>query len=219
MRQFILGLACLCYLFLLSASIPCAADEKKDAPEKTLPEYYPLQVGNQWSYKVKVVGIDTTMVTRIAKIETIKDQPYARLEAELNGKVVATENLRKTKKGIIRLRTNDIEAEPPFLLLKLPAKPGDKWEGTFTAKGEKCKFHSEIFAEETIAVPAGKFKALRVSILLYQRKMIINSTYWFARGIGFVKQTVDTPGEKASDGFNITLELEKYKIVQQKKGK
>jgi len=171
------GLQLLCFFFL-TAPVLCAGDEKKDLPEKALPEYYPLQVGNQWTYKVKSMGLDSTMVSRIAKIETIKDQPYARLEAVIGGRVTATEHLRETDKGIIRLRTNDFEADPPLLLLKYPIKLGDKWGEVFTVKDQKWKYNSENHGEETVEVPAGKFKALRVGILLQEDERLIHTTYW-----------------------------------------
>src|SRR5579859_2474854 len=97
--------------FLLAAGVSGAGGNKKAAPN---PDYYPIQVGNQWNYKLNVNGKELTMITRIAKIETIKDQPYARLEAEVGGKVTATEHLRHSAEGLIRLRTNDFEADPPL---------------------------------------------------------------------------------------------------------
>jgi hypothetical protein len=150
------------------------------------------------------------MITRIARIEAIKKQPAAVLEAEVNGKVTATEALRWTGKGLVRLRTNAIESSPPLLLLKLPVKAGDKWEGEFEADGKKATYTAET-REETVEVPAGKFKTMRVAIRLKEGEMVVYTTYWFVRGVGFVQQTVEAAG------LNISIKLEKYKV--QKKGK
>jgi len=188
--------------FLLSATVSIAGGDKKG---KEAPDYYPLQVGNQWNYKLDVNGKEIAMITRIAKIETIKDQPYARLEAEVMGKVTATEHLRKTDKGVIRLRTNTIEADPPLLLIKTPLKAGDKWGGEFTADGKQAKYETRV-SEEMVKVPAGRFKTMKVAIRLQEGGTVVNTTYWFAAGIGFVKQTVEAPS------LNISIELEKYKL-------
>jgi hypothetical protein len=192
---------------LLTAAVSGAGDNKKPAQS---PDYYPLQVGNQWNYKLIVNDKkEVTMITRIAKMETIKDQPYFRLEAEVNGRIAATEHLRHSDKGLIRLRTNDFEADPPILLIKKGAKPGDKWGGTITVAGKKSKYES-VAAEDMVKVPAGRFKTLRVAIRLEEGANVVNTTYWFAPGVGFVKQTVEAPG------LNINIELEKYKVAVKK---
>jgi hypothetical protein len=187
--------------FFLSATVSLAGGKKGQEG----PDYYPLQVGNQWNFKLDVNGKEAAIIMRIAKIETIKEQPYARLEAEVMGKVTATEHLRKTDKGLIRLRTNTIEVDPPLLLLKYPVKAGDKWQGAFTADGKNAKYESHV-TEEMVKVPAGRFKAMRVAIRIEEGTMMANTTYWFAPGIGIVKQTVEAPG------LTMTMELEKYKL-------
>ncbi len=65
--------------------------------------------------------------------------------------------------------------------------------------------------EETVEVPAGKFKTIRVDIKLEENGQQVDITYWFAQDVGFVKQTVDAAG--AFFTF-FTLELEK---LEQKK--
>jgi hypothetical protein len=189
--------------FFLAGGLSGAGEKQKE-PKKT-PDYYPLQVGNQWNYKLDVNGKDVAMITRIAKIETVDGQPYARLEAEVGGKVTATEHLRKTDKGLIRLKTNDFVADPPLLLIKKGAKAGDKWGGKFTVMGKEAKYDA-VAEEDMVKVPAGRFKTLRVAIRLEEGAMVVNTTYWFAPNVGFVKQTVEAPG------LTISIELEKYKL-------
>lgn len=197
------------HLYLVfGVSFFLAATDSRAGDQKT-PDYYPLQVGNQWNYKLDVNGKDAAMITRIAKVETINEKAYARLEAEVGGQVKATEHLRITDKGLVRLKTNDFEADPPLLLIKKGAKAGDKWGGKFTVldKGEKKEAKYEAVAgDEMVKVPAGRFKTLRVAIRLEENGMVVNTTYWFAPNVGFVKQTVEAPG------LTITIELEKYKL-------
>jgi hypothetical protein len=191
--------------FFLAANVSQAGDKKT-------PNYYPMEVGNQWNYKLDVNGKDVTMITRIAKIETINEKAYARLEAEVGGKVTATEHLRMTDKGLIRLKTNEFEANPPLLLIKAGAKSGDKWGGKFTVMGKEAKYDA-VAEEEMVKVPAGRFKTLRVAIRLEEGAMVVNTTYWFAPNVGFVKQTVE------AQGLNITIELEKYKLKKKSSDK
>lgn len=189
------------------SSVVLLASSGNEARAQKGEDYYPLKVGSTWTYKLTVNGMALAMNTKIAKTEKVDGKELSVLEAEVNGKVAATERLEKTAKGVLRYSTNGVEAMPPFLLLKYPAKAGDKWSGDFTAGGKKAKFSSET-SEETITVAAGKFKTLRVAIRLEESGQVVNTTYWFAPNVGYVKQTVD------AGGLNIVMELEKYTIAK-----
>ena len=190
-------------VLLLLAAGYCGAGGGDKKSALTMPDYYPLQVGNQWKYRLDVNGKEVTMTTKIAKIETIDQQKLARLEAAVDGNTSATEHLQQTDKGIFRFRTNGIESSPPLLLLKYPAKNGDKWSGAFTASDSKATYSCEAMEEEVV-VPAGKYKTIRVAIKLEEKGQVVNTTYWFAKDVGFVKQTVDAPG------LNILIELQQF---------
>jgi hypothetical protein len=191
-------------LFLLAALIG-ALDAKplpKNAKDEKTPNYYPIEVGNAWHYKVTANGKDAKITTRIAKIEDFNGEKLARLESPT---VALTEHLSQTAKGVFRHRFNGAEVSPPFNLLPYPAKPGTKWQGEFTVEKDqgKHKYSGEIYQEENIDVPAGKYKALRVVIKIEEKGMTIETAYWFVKDVGFVKQTVEAPG------LSILLELEK----------
>ena len=113
-----------------------AGGDKKDVAVKTL-NYYPLQVGNRWDYDLTANGNTVPMTTTIARTEKIDDVPLAVLEMSMQGKIIASEHLRQTDKGIIRYRTGQFVPTPPFVLVKYPVKSGDKWDGEFKV-GDKC---------------------------------------------------------------------------------
>lgn len=212
-------------VFLLAASLTAAQDAKKDKKDDTKKDetkkddakkdkkedkagkpavdYYPLAVGNEWKYRVEVGGNSAQAVSKIAKIETIDGVAMARLEATVNGNIVATEHLRATDKGVYRHRNNGQEITPPIMLLKYPAKAGDKWEGDITVGKEKGKYSCES-KEENIEVTAGKYKAVKVTIRLESKGQNVTTAYWFVKDVGFVRQTVE-----AGD-LNINMELEKF---------
>src|SRR5215475_9212050 len=99
--------------FLLAAlcveAKPAGKDGKDSKETKSEPpaSYYPLQVGNQWHYRVEVGGNSGQAVSRIAKMEVIDGVSLARLEATVNGNPVASEHLRETKDGVFRYRNNN----------------------------------------------------------------------------------------------------------------
>ena len=204
-------------LFVLASAFSSAQDAKKvkeDKKDPKTPNFYPLQVGNKWTFRVEVGGNTAVAVSTIAKNETIDGTPMARLEAAINGKVIATEHLTQTDKGVFRHRNNGQEINPPICLLKYPVKAGAKWEGDIAVGTEKGKYFCET-AEEAVEVTAGKFKATRVSIKLESEengvKKTVTTAYWFVKDIGFVKQTVE------AGNLSILMELEKFEPAKEKK--
>jgi hypothetical protein len=193
-------------VFLMAASLagakPAKGDKKESAAEKG--DYYPLQVGNQWTYRVEVAGNSAKAVSSITKMEAFEGkEPLARLEAKVNDNVVATEHLLATDKGVFRYRNNNQEINPPICLIKYPAKSGDKWEGDITVGKEKGKYLCET-REEAVEVAAGKYKAMKVTVTLEAKNQKVTTSYWFVKDIGFVKQVVEA-GDLA-----INMDLEKF---------
>jgi hypothetical protein len=189
-------------IFLATAIAPGQEGKQPDQGSKT-PNYYPVEVGNTWHYKVTVNGKDGTITTTVAKHEKVDGTLAARLESP---NVNLTEHLMQTEKGVFRYRYKDSDVTPPFKLIAYPPKVGAKWEGAFTVKNEEGKhtYTAEILKEEAVAVPAGKFKALVVQVKLESAGQKIDTTYWFVKDVGFVKQTA------AFGNLNILLELERF---------
>lgn len=178
---------------------PCAA-----APKPTAPDYYPLKPGTKWHYRVTVGGRTGAVACRIAKVETIDGQPLARLETVVGEKSVASEHLRTDAKGIYRHRANGLEPVPPIQLLRYPVKDGDRWESEFSVGEEKGKLAVVVIGKEEVEVPAGKYKAVKVEVNTDSGGQKISTTYWFADGVGIVKQRSDLGGRET------VLDLEKY---------
>ena len=185
---------------LVAAALSVAQETKKT---DKMPNFYPIEVGNTWHYKVNADGKDANVTTKIAKHENIDGQVLARLESP---NVTLTEHLKQTDKGVFRYRFNGAEVMPPFELLPYPPTVGRKWKGEFTVQGEKGKntYEGEIQKEEVVDVPAGKFKTLVVKIKLEGGGQQVDTTYWFVQDVGFVKQTFSV------NGATVLLELEKF---------
>jgi hypothetical protein len=127
----------------------------------------------------------------------------ARLEASVNGNVVAKEHLLQNDQGIFRYRNNDLDISPPICLLKYPIKDKAKWDGDIKVGNDKGKYFCET-KEETIETPAGKYKAVKVSLRLESKGQNVTTAYWFVKDVGIAKQTVDAAG------LSLLMELEKF---------
>jgi len=167
-------------------------------------DYYPLQLGNRWEYRVKVGGeVKGKGSFVVAAIETINLVPLARVEAQINGRIVATEHLRVTKDGVYRYRHNGAEVKVPVLVLRYPVKAGDSWEYETEVGQEKGKAKVTTRFED-VEVPLGKFKALVTEIDGESNGQTLRTSIWFAENVGIVKQTF------AQGLLEFTMELEKF---------
>lgn len=168
-------------------------------------DYYPLKVGNKWYYRGELNGAQQiNLVNRVAKIETIDNEKLARIENCLpNGAVTSSEHLSADDRGIYRHRFNGAEIMPPLCLLKFPVKVGESWEVKPKTAGMEMRVTCRV-GREKVEVPAGKYTAIKVHIETEIADMKISTTYWFAAGVGIVKQVANLAGN------HIAIELEKF---------
>ncbi|MCY2940148.1 MAG: hypothetical protein NTV50_00590 [Planctomycetota bacterium] len=193
---FVFGLALSCQ--------PLATAQEKTQETKS---YYPLKAGNKWTYQIEsdTAAKGSKLINQIAKIEKIDGVSLSRLETTAKGKVVASEHLSITDKGIFRNRYNDEKINPPICILKFPTKKDSTWKTESMTGAEKLSVSCKS-DEEEIEVPAGKFKTVKVVMdaEVVGAGIIVSTTYWFAQGVGIVKQHVNI------NSMQFTLLLEKF---------
>lgn len=189
---------CVAILFVLAlTSVGQAQETLTNSP------YYPLKLGTTWHYKIN----DKDVLTRVTKYEAFDSMTCALVESSIDGKVIATEHIAALKNGIYRCAFNNVKAEPPLLLLKLPPKANEIWKiDTKIANDTVSGTFKLMSMNENVTVPAGQFKA----ILSGTGDMIIDgtthmtSTYWFAPGKGIVKEML------TFNGSNVLQVLEQF---------
>jgi hypothetical protein len=187
-------------LLLLANAFAPAQDKK---PKKW--NFYPLEVGNTWVYKVNFNEKEAQVTMRIADDEKMGGVTIARLTSP-DAKL--TDHLAQTEQGVFRYRSRGADINPPFKLLPYPPTVGTAWTGKFSLAKEKGEhfYEGKIVAEEDVKVPAGEFKkALKVQLNLKEGAHEIDTTYWFVNNVGFVKQVF------LVSGSTVVLELESFK--------
>jgi hypothetical protein len=188
-------------MVILVAGVTSLGQEGKK--EKS-PNYYPLEVGNTWHYRVLLKGKESTVTWTVSKYEKINGETVARLES---AGVNANSNVMQSDKGVFQQRTLGADVTPPFKLLAYPIKIGAKWSGSFTEGKDETKYtyEAEIVKTESVEVPAGKFKAIVVQMKLDANgKRMTDSRYWFVEDVGYVKHTY------AIGDLAFVLELERF---------
>jgi hypothetical protein len=111
---------------------------------------------------------------------------------------VEKEWLRRDEDGELlcgrRQIVNDsIYVDPPQVLLPADPRPGKTWSWSGTVGVDTATIAGTVEAEETVQVPAGSFKSLRVRIETATSRGKGRATRWYAAGVGLVKEEVEIP--------------------------
>lgn len=189
---------------VLSLAAFATAQEKKQPAGKTpgTSEYFPLELGTTWEYQTS----EGKVTTEIVKHEEIGRQMCARLEATTADNKKTSEYLRATKDGVYRHQASDQNISPPLRFLKLPFKDGDSWEIESKVLGKTLKGTFKVTMADEVTVLGKTYKNVIVctsdDFTVDGQKL--THTYYFAKGIGIVKQVVNFAGQE------IKLELEKF---------
>jgi hypothetical protein len=165
-------------------------------------DYYPLQVGNTWTYQVPAAP-GTKIVAKVTKYEQVGSVWCARLETELNGNVTAYEHIAVRNDGIYRYSFNGIQVDRPVKILPLPARAAEQW--TVKAKAGNETITGEMkTTEETVQVGGAKYKALVAGGKVEASGQTIQIANYFVRGIGVAKIKMEIAGQ------TVEVNLEKF---------
>jgi hypothetical protein len=211
-------------LLVAVGAVPGQVQEKK--PVENSSDFYPLATGYQWRYRVTVNEAPPQKVVITAEkpevyeyksgvdkkegSESIVRYPLRIVSGQKERELV--EHVAVLKDGVYRFATagKEImppkEITPPLCFLKLPVKAGESWNVEATSENVPLKGTFTCTVEQ-VKVPAGEFgQALHVSSPDFQvgtEKMALD--YWFAKGLGIVKQQVHVGNSK------VLMELEVFK--------
>jgi hypothetical protein len=158
---------------------------------KTVPEYFPTQVGTKRVY-LRGDAEETQVVTKV--------------EVKENEKIVTVEEVAKdgTKKpyqvvsvrpdGVYLVAESGSKYDTPWCVFKTPAVVGQEWETTTTrGKDWMIRGTKKVIAEERLKVPAGEIETVRVTwdSAFGAGQQRSRSVYWYAANIGVVQ--IDDP--------------------------
>jgi hypothetical protein len=193
-------------LFLFSIGIGCysiaAPIPKQLQNERTVNYYFPCVVGSRLVYKTKgVQGVDVRIVTGVVR----KDDEYlVTVMQERKGELIPSYELKVTPRGIIQLNCTGKNDLSSACWLKIPCKRGDSWENSLPESvrkwekpfPEELKERIEVIGEESVEVPAGVYKTIRIEssspVVGFPPgyslgRDTIQMTIWYAPNVGVVK--------------------------------
>jgi hypothetical protein len=183
---------------VLALGTAARADDK---PLET--PYYPLKVGNTWTY---TVGVNKVTV-KVAKFEDVDKQLCARVESTTGGANPPLVELIAVKAdGVYRFRAAEQTVEPPVRFLALPPMKDDSWKIDSKVGTEKLKGTFKSGELDELKVGATTYKNV-VTVTgddLDANGQKMSVIYYFAKEVGMIKQTVKIGGAE------VVLELDKF---------
>lgn len=181
----------------ITAISPTRADSTDDL--------WPLQLGNTWTTQMSINNSIVTQVVTVTRVTPGKDSSIASLEYRSGGTSVLKETYRSNAQGLFRLAggaDGSSKITPGLPILQYPMAAGGKWSwnGSITAKGKATSATAVMTSSgpETLKLPAGTFQAFKVhvdlTVLVGKRQVTYPNDYWFARGVGLVRQKATIGG-------------------------
>src|SRR5437762_1580608 len=185
--------------------VPIAFGAKPKDPKVTA-DYFPLRVGDSWTYRNSEAGGYTLKVLS----EEPREGGPARYVVELRSDVIIQKLFSKAGGWVLFHAESYPEHEglkatyePPKQYLPNPLVAGQKWE--WTGKDPTQMEHHEsnrVIGFENVRVAAGKFRAMKVVTEVSGGAVPMIKTSWYADGVGLVKTT--TEGGQIKYGSELT---------------
>lgn len=176
-----------------------------------LARYLPMEKGGYWSYVAEAA--DARWISlRILEKDRLKNADCLKVEISADSIAGPRKHVNLicvVEKAGARmvLRNGYTEYDPPLPILRSPLRVGQKWEWEGTERWtvgqghmeeSNTKYEFEIEKQEEVQVPAGRFRAVKLTISKYPlaahpHTLSKNPTlvvhYWFAKDVGIVKAT------------------------------
>jgi len=168
-----------------------ASAQKSEAPAA---DYFPLRVGDSWTYRMADGGTEYSLKVIGEKKQT---DGTVRFQVEkLAGAKVLLSFSKKDGWVLLHSETysehEGLEAkyEPAKQYLKNPLVAGAQWgwQGTDYTQTEMQE-DNQVTGPEEVTVPAGKFQAMKVVSKVAGTSAPLTRTSWYAPGVGMVKST------------------------------
>ncbi len=157
-------------------------------------DYFPLEKGNRWTYRM---SDGQTMTTEVTGFEDVGGVRCAALETTL-GPQKNVDYIAADAKGVkaykISAGGQELVYAAPIVRVKLPYVQGDTWTASVEQGGVTISTAFESTGGEKITVPAGTFETIvvRGTISSSAGGQVVAKN-WFAAGVGLVRQSMELP--------------------------
>lgn len=200
-------LTALAALVLAALSLAAPASPQKPAAKakEPPPDYFPLRVNDWWSYRsttadgkvseftMKVTGSEQATSGTIYLVEIQSAWPIHEWYSKPDGAVMWH------RERFPKNQNMEVAFTPTRQYLKNPLAAGATWSWKGSGMmGTPIEETSTVSGPESVTVPAGSFKAMRVDSRVTQGGAQVAKSYWYANWVGLVKSTTESGGVKST---------------------
>jgi hypothetical protein len=193
-------------IILAAVTLALSATARTPKPAKPEGDFFPLRVGDSWTYRNNESGGYTLKVLK----EEPQEGGLVRYVVERRSEVIILNTFSKAPGWVLLHGENYPEHEglkatydPPRQYLPNPLVAGQKWQWT-GKDSTQTEYHenNRVVGFDNVTVAAGKFRAMKVISEVSGASAPMTKTYWYAPGVGLVKST--TEGGQIKYGFELT---------------
>ena len=171
----------------------------------------PAKVGNYWVLNGNAGKAPLSMTYKVMSVKSANGVTTAVFTMFKDSAPVSSETYLIDSKGVSRSlsgATGKDVITPPVQIIRYPVKIGEtwNWKGTInTAAAGKldCDATLKVARQEQVVTKAGKFNAVKIDMKLTvhvsRQTQTIDNSYWFAPGVGMVKQVALLPDGKGGE--------------------
>ncbi|MBI5706629.1 MAG: hypothetical protein HZC36_06530 [Armatimonadetes bacterium] len=181
------------------------------------PNYWPFKKGNSWTFVTLAQGQRMEQVVTCIESSSSGGATTSKLDYQMAGRSTQQEIYRTDAKGLWRVASGANASsviKPSFPVIQFPLKNGKTWtwKGQISVMGRTLQGSAKMKASgpENVAGISGSFRAWKVHVDLtvsaQGQSMSIVNDYWFAEGVGLVRQVATV------NGMVIDGTLSKFKV-------
>ena len=199
----------------IAGSIPGASARHSSEESLNLADYYPLGIGDTWTYQVKQYRADGEIVhqlrTQAVTGETkIGEKIQVRKLMDDRGRyfLLSADDCRIRVFGENEGH-GDVNFSPPYTMLDTSRTPGKSYAMTHVIGAEPVSSDGTYFGVESVAAPAGAFRdCLKLRLQITKSSGATTTiTSYLAKGVGVVKETYDIFSPAAEQSVHHEIEL------------
>jgi hypothetical protein len=150
-------------------------------------DYFPTKVGAKKVFTID--GGDKEVTETVTAVKKTDSETFVTVSCVNEFGKTREVQFKVSKDGLFQLTGGPGAVKhKPMWLLRLPHEKGNKWKSWMGTWAE-----NELYAygPEKIKTPAGEFDAIRVESEFFTIGPRVLAKYWYAPGVGLLKETVN----------------------------
>jgi hypothetical protein len=187
----------------LAANAASTKPASKAAIKPPPPDYFPLKQDYWWKYQTESSTGQSGYTMKVVAVEKKDDGTVIydmHTEPASGGSYAFDEWYTKPKGWVHALRfrfgasADPVDYNPSRKYLENPLLVGHEWNWTGSKGKTEATEENKVEPAEDVDVPAGKFKAIKVTTKISQGGATVTKTYWYAPWVGLVQASTESGG-------------------------